>query len=223
MLDIKLMKQIFRLVLWLPVLAVAAWSLLFFLQHFPSTSFQEGAMGNLFATILGLVVGIPIALELNRQQQYAQNIAATATRMAEEAQRKGKVLSLIQSELCRNQEEIICRRKPIESGGKREVHIGGLRDEMWSAFSDGGELQHVNNPEVLAAIAGVYHEIRLNIHLEHGYIEAIHFVGMTIQRDKYPEDWFLEYLTMTDKQLLTSIEQAIFTIDAELKGYSSTP
>jgi hypothetical protein len=199
------MKQSLRFVLWLSVLAVAAWSLVYFLQHFPSTSFQEGAMGNLFATILGLVVGIPIALELNRQQQHAQNILATATRTAEETQRKGKVLSLIHSELRRNKEDVIRRRKPIETGGKREVHTGGLRDEMWSAFSDGGELQHVNSPEVLAAIAGAYYEIRSNIHLEHGYMEATHFAGMRVHQDKYPQDWFLEYITNTDEQLLGKV------------------
>ena len=203
------------------VLAIAVWSLIYFAQHFASPTFQEGAMGNLFATILGVIVGIPIALEINRRQQDAQQATALAVSQREESQRKQKVLALIRSELLQNKNDIIVRRKPITDGGKREVHTGSLRDEMWSAFSDGGELHYVNNPDVLASIAGAYYEIRSNIHLERGFMNAIHFPGIRVKQDKYPQDFFLEYITTTDQNLLAAIERAIAAIDAEITTTSS--
>ena len=173
-------------------------------------------MGNLFATILGVVVGIPIALEISRRQQEAQYLASKVEREEEETKRKRRVLTLLRTELEQNRGDIQVKRNPMESGGKREVHTNSLRDEMWAAFSDGGELQHVNSPEVLAAISNAYYEIRASIHLERSFMNAIHFPGMRIAQEKYPQDHFLDYLTSTDPQVVAAISQAIAKIDAEL-------
>lgn len=212
----KIVQHTSRILMWLAVAAIAAWSLWYFVQHFPSATFQEGAMGNLFATILGVVVGIPIALEISRRQQNAQIQVAEFDRHEEETKRKRKVLTLLRGELLQNWEDIQAKRKPIEIGGKRQVRTNSLRDEMWAAFSDGGELQHVNSPEVLAAISNAYYEIRTSIHLERSYMSAVHFPGMRVAQEKYPQDHFLEYLTSTDPQVLATIEQAIARIDTEL-------
>ena len=216
------MKNFTRVALSLIGLTIAAWALIYFILHFASSSFQEGAMGNLFATILGVIVGIPIALELSRRQQDGQNAAALTARKTEEAQRKRKVLSLISSELHQNRNDVTICRKPIDTGGKREVHTGSLRDEMWSAFADGGELQHVNDPDLLAAMAGAYYEVRSSIHLERAYLSAIHFPGMRVAQEKYPQDHLLEYLTATDPQLLAAIDKAVATIDSELAKVSTS-
>ena len=173
-------------------------------------------MGNLFATILGLVVGIPIALEVNRRQQETEHATSLARSTQEEDQRKTKILSLIRSELQANRRDLIIRSKDVATGGKREVHVNTLREEMWSAFSDGGELHYVNNPELLALIAGAYYEIRTTIHLERQYMEAIHFPGMRIRQEKYPQDFFLEYLTSTDPTVLDAIGRAVAKIDLEI-------
>ena len=214
------MRHLSRAATWLIVAAVAIWSLLYFVQHFQSTGFQEGAMGNLFATILGVVVGIPIALEISRRQQDSQSAAAQAERQAEETKRKRKILSLLRTELEDNRSDLVAKRKPIDNGGKREVHTISLRDEMWAAFSDGGELQHVNNPDVLAAIANAYYQVRSSIHLERSFINALHFPGIRMAQKKYPQDYFLDYLTSTDPQVLAAIAQAIAVIDAELASAS---
>ena len=209
-------RHIPRILTWLAVATIAGWSLVYFIQHFPSTGFQEGAMGNLFATILGVIVGIPIALEISRRQQHSQQQASELERRGEETKRKRKVLTLLRSELEQNRGDTQTKRKPMESGGKREVYTNFLRDEMWAAFSDGGELQHVNSPEVLAAISNAYYEIRTSIHLERSFMSAFHFPGMRIGQEKYPHDHFLDYLTSTDPRVLTAIEQAISSIDTEL-------
>jgi len=173
-------------------------------------------MGNLFATILGVVVGIPIAIELSRRQQALENAITEARKNKEESQRREKILSLIRSELAVNRNDLKERTKNIQTGGKREVHVNTLHDEMWEAFSDGGELHYINDPELLALIAGAYYEIQTIIHLERSFMEAIHFPGMKIKQDKYPQDYYLEYLSATDPVCLEAIDIAIKRIDSQI-------
>ena len=215
------MRILFRTLLWLLVLTIALWTAFYFFQHLGSLSFQEGAMGNLFATILGVVVGIPIALEINRRQRLEEHAASASRLQREEAKRKHKVLSLLRTELLSNKEDVLVRRKPIETGGKRTVQSGFLRDVMWAAFSDGGELHFVNNPEVLASIASAYHEIRATVFLERGFVDAAFYPGMRINQNKSSEDRYLEALTATDADLLAAIERAMNAIDAELIAVGS--
>ena len=209
-------QHIARVSLWLLVTAIVLWAVVYFLLHFGSSSFQEGAMGNLFATIIGVVVGIPIALEISRRQQAAEHARNTERMEQEELQRKHKVLSLLRSELLSNKSDLLDRSKDVASGGKREVLVNTLRDEMWAAFSDGGELHFVNNPELLALIAVAYYEIRTTIHLERQFMDAIHFPGMRVRQDKYPQDYYLEYLTKTDPSVLLAIDRALAKIDQEI-------
>lgn len=57
--------------LFLPtIVLVFTASLIYFICRFSDSSFRDGAMGNLFATMIGLIVGIPIGLEINRLQQH---------------------------------------------------------------------------------------------------------------------------------------------------------
>ena len=181
-----------------------------------STLFLEGAMGNLFATILGVLVGVPIALELNRRQQAAVTSSAINNRKLHEDERKRKVLTLLRSELERNRNDVLASRKPLESGGQREVSVGSLNDQLWSAFSDGGELQYVNNPSLLAALANAYYQVRNCIELERKMLDIVHFPGMRVRQKKPPEDFIREYLSNSDLALLGAIDHALKTIDAEL-------
>ena len=131
-------------------------------------------------------------------------------------------MSLLRTELSQNRDDIEVRRKHLGSGGKREVHTSVLRDEMWAAFSYGGELQHVNSPEVLAAISNAYYHIRSNMYLERSFMSVVNFPGLRVAQEKYPQDFILEYLTSTDPEVVDAIERAIDTIDAELVAFVPT-
>lgn len=204
-----------RWTLWALAIAVAGWSTEYFVAHFQSASFTESAMGNLFATILGVLVGVPIALELSHRQQASAHAASLAERNEYETTRKRKVLALLRSELSLNLEGINKRRVPIDTGGKREVYTQSLQDQLWAAFSDGGELQYVNNPELLATLADAYHKVRHCIMLEHKTLDAVHFPGVRIKQAKNPQDYFLEYLTESDPSLVSALKKALEAIDTE--------
>ena len=213
------MKNTVRIILWAFVIAITTWSIVYFVGHYGDTGFRDGALGNLFATILGVAVGIPIALEVNRRQQDAQNASALALKTADENIRKRKVLTLIRSELSQNHADILDRRSPLDPADttkKRAVSAIPLRNELWVAFSDSGEIQHVNNPDVLAAIATAYHQVKATIYLEQQFLSVSHFPGMRIAQTSTPEDRILGYMTATDTKLLSDIAQAIQSIDAEI-------
>ncbi len=173
-------------------------------------------MGNLFATIVGVLVGVPIALELNRRQQAAAQAITNAERTANEKQRKTKILTLLRSELTMNKKQVLEMRSPMESGGVRGVSVGSLNDQLWSAFSDGGELQYINNPQLLASIADAYYHVRTCISLEKKILDIVHFPGMRIRQDKPPEEFVRGYLSETDNVLLATIDAALSNIEAEL-------
>ena len=103
---------------------------------FFDTSFWQNFVSNTLATIVGAVIlGIPIALWLNKHQEKSS-----------EKERKKKILSLLREELLINLTQLSGWEK---NDNKRiEVNIIGpfLRNESWKAFSDGGELQWIKNP-----------------------------------------------------------------------------
>ena len=210
------MKRLFLVISWLIVGGVALWSILYFLAHVRSQPFVESAMGNLFATILGVLVGLPIALEVNQRQQTADQRAAAVDRANELSARRRKVLSLLREELQKNLDGLGERRAPIAQGGKRAVFTHSLRNQLWLAFADGGELQCVDEPLLLANLADAYHAIAYCILLEHKYFDAIHYSGMRIQQEKYPADHILEYLDKGDADLIKNLQLAKDAIDADL-------
>jgi hypothetical protein len=58
-----------KTLLFVVVFLVFIAAIVYFVRRFSDVSFRDNAMGNLFATIIGVMVGIPIGLEINRRQQ----------------------------------------------------------------------------------------------------------------------------------------------------------
>jgi hypothetical protein len=153
---------------------------------------------------------------VSRRQQTAAQAAAASEKSVEAAARRHKVLTLLREELQKNLDGLAERVAPISQGGKRLVFTHFLRNQLWLAFSDGGELQYVDDPGLLAKIAEAYHEVAYCILLEHKYFDATHYSGMRIQQEKYPADYILDYLTQDNENLEKSMQLARDAIDNEL-------
>jgi hypothetical protein len=190
------------------------------LIHLNNGQFRDDFISNLAATVVGLLVGIPVALELNRRQQASQEVRADEANAKEIAVRKKRILQLLRNELDIDR-QLILHRKGTGSGGQRGVSLPGLKDEVWNAFSDGGELQWLQSPDLLDSIATAYHSIRSIIYLEQRYFEATHFPGVQVKQAKYPKDYILEYLDSLDPGTVKTIEGSVAAIDAALNEYRS--
>jgi hypothetical protein len=68
-------------------LLIAAFPAAYFLLHLRDKNFVDASMANLFATIVGLVVGIPIGLAISRAQQ-SKETKILATRTAEQVHQR---------------------------------------------------------------------------------------------------------------------------------------
>ncbi len=132
-------------------------------MDFFDTSFWQNFVSNALATFVGAVVGIPIALWLNRHQEKSS-----------EKERKEKILRLLQEELTINLGHLSEWNKTRHK--ERYANIIGpfLRDESWMGFSDGGELEWIKDPALLSELANAYSYIRLLQQLTERYFNLVH-------------------------------------------------
>lgn len=142
------MKRIAYWSLVVIVLALAAIPVIYSLGHLFDKAYRDSFLGNWAATVIGVVVGIPIALELNRHEIAAEARRAAEAKLLEENQRRSKILGLLRAELVQDRDQLkSCQ--PAGAASKRTVLLPGLKDELWHAFSDGGELQWLQDPDLI--------------------------------------------------------------------------
>src|SRR5437870_2324682 len=154
----SLMRKPFYWVCVTVVVAVAVLPVVYVVRRWTDPLLRDGAMANWFATMCGVIVGIPIALELNRWQQRAADRRAQEILKQETRERGSKVLRLLRTELTENLDLMKARRS--DPGQKRVVITERLKDDLWSAFSASGDLQWISNPDVLDALSTAYYQIR---------------------------------------------------------------
>ena len=100
------MKLIKSWPFWVAMAAVLI-PIFFFIYRLHDSQFLDGTMGNWFATTVGVIIGIPIALEINRHQQKEQERREQLLQEEEKLKRKNKILTLINNELIYNKKILI--------------------------------------------------------------------------------------------------------------------
>jgi hypothetical protein len=105
-------------------------------------SFWQNFVSNGLATLLGVIVGIPVALWIGRIEEELSG-----------KERKTIILKSLYDELgyCEIELDRMVSYETIrvESGVLRSV----LRNEIWHAYSDGGELEWIKDVSLIAQIA----------------------------------------------------------------------
>jgi hypothetical protein len=126
------------------------------------SSFIQDFGANWLATFLGIVIGVPLALWVNGYQEKNT-----------ETGRKKKILSSLYNELeyCKLELDRLIDEEVIktESGTLSSV----LRNEIWNAYSDGGELEWIRDVSLLAQIADSYYSIRAISSLADKYYDSV--------------------------------------------------
>ena len=135
------------------LLLVAAPTASYAVWRFHEASFRDGFLGNLAATILRVVVGIPIALRLFRWQSTSQEAAHRAADLAH----RQRVLVLLRKELSATAKDI--RQRETAAEGKWSVNAPLIAGSLWQVFSDSGELRSIDRPELLETIAVAYRRV----------------------------------------------------------------
>ena len=122
---------------------------------------------NFLATMLGAIVGVPIAISINNQQETKR-----------EQVQKEKIIPILQEELLVNLGHLSGWQK--SNSQKLEVVYTSifLEDSAWSAFSDSGDLEFIKDVEILKKISHAYNTVRTVKELSERYMELIHLPDM---------------------------------------------
>jgi hypothetical protein len=108
-------------------------------------SFWFDFLSNLFATVLGIIIGVPTSILINNFQNAKEG-----------NERKIKIKKLLHDELLINQIHISSWKNSENRNYEALTLHAIIRTELWSTFSDGGELEWINDLDVLNALSDVY-------------------------------------------------------------------
>jgi hypothetical protein len=151
---------------------------LIIMSTLPQSAFRDAFLGNWLATIVGVIAGIPIALWLSRMQQSEQDKEESRKHEEDSLRHKGKIIGLIKEELVYNRSIL---QSQTEQMYVTELVINRAKDETWNAFSDGGELQWINDHALLDLCSSAYHQIMVIILLQERLL--IYQIEQNIQHD----------------------------------------
>lgn len=135
--------------LWAVAVAVLAITVFYSWNQRKDVSYWDGAIGNLAATLIGVIVGIPIGLQIDHWRQGQEDRKQRLERKA----RAREVAILVKDELLENLqrlEEIVSHTE----GYHRYTSV--VRDDIWRAMSDSGEIRWLDDSKVLGEMAIAY-------------------------------------------------------------------
>jgi len=134
-------------------------------RRFFDFSFWQNFASNSMATVIGVALGIPTALWINRfvEKQTTK-------------ERVEKIIRLLKDELSYNEIEFERWDGQLERV-VNEIGIisSELRVELWQAYSDGGELEWIKDVVLVSMLADTYYSIRAVRTLADRYFDSLQF------------------------------------------------
>jgi hypothetical protein len=189
-------------------------------QIFTEEGFRASFFANFLSTVAGVAVGVPVAIWLTLRESGEQAKAAAQTAREMEDARRREVLTAIRRELCENR-VTLQERRPSPAAG-RALGVPFLMDEVWSAMSDGGQLQWIRDTDLLRQVARAYVFIRTIIYLERSAFEIMHFPGQQrfqvesggkTDPSQSPLGQVVSYLDHQDFVCIAAIDEALVKIN----------
>lgn len=124
-------------------------------------NYFEDVLSGLVSTGGGLIIGIPVALWIDRVIKTAD----TASQRRDERRRELELLGLLTEELRSCAVAVAQRQQDVT-----RLHLKPMKCDLWSAVSNGGKLALISNHHLLDEIASAYYAINLVKNLEeHAY------------------------------------------------------
>jgi len=191
-------------------------------------TFLDSAMGNWFATTVGLIVGIPIAFWINGNQRHIQERSEQAAKSAQESKehaakeeynraRKREILELVFEELQYNYNFI--KESQMADSSSRDVKPNTqLKLELWNALSDGGELQYVKDIPLLNEIATAYYYSKIVNSLYDKIIDMKYTTPITLDNSSNIRILTNQLISFDTRALHVGIGNALTSIKKSLES-----
>lgn len=187
-------------------------------------AFFDSFLANFLSTSAGFVLGVPVAIWLALRQTKEQREAEEKAEKTVSQRHRDDVLTAIRRELHENRTTLLEDR--YDKDGGRNFAVPFLMDEVWSAMSDGGQLQWITDLEVLRRLARAYVFVRSVIYLEKQAFEVTHYPGTrAVLEDTWtkgqrkadlPRDRIVGYLVHQDRVCVDAINEALQLLDPVL-------
>jgi hypothetical protein len=130
-------------------------------MEFFSFEFWQSFVSNALSTFIGAGLGVLGALWLSKYQEDSS-----------EQERKKKILRILFSELLINVSHLSSFQKSQTKYKEALTLSALLRNESWKAFSDGGELEWIKDPQLLNDLSEAYFAIRSVMNLSDKYCQV---------------------------------------------------
>jgi hypothetical protein len=189
-------------------------------QVLTEEAFRGSFFANFWSTVAGVAVGVPVAIWLTMRESVEQREAIEKAAQDAEDARRREVLTAVRKELCEDRVTLRERRPP---GLGRVLGVPFLMDEVWSAMSDGGQLQWIRDTDLLRQVARAYVFIRTVNFLEKSAFEIKHFPGqqrLPVESGGVSDPsqtalgQVISYLDHQDVVCLAAIDEALAKVNA---------
>lgn len=199
---------------WVLPLALAALAFGYSFYRRTELSYWDGAVGNWLATLLGIVVGVPVALALERtraKQEKEEQVRA------DQRVRKD-VLTLLRAELLGAQQSIQYRTTLGTS-----VPVEPLNTSAWDAMKATANLRHVSAPSLIGSLSEAYRLIEFLAQLEQMLHRTVYGVNVQFQDGENASTKILRNATSYHAPATAAIDHALNEIEVALASTIESP
>jgi hypothetical protein len=151
---------------WAVAFVMAATSVGYAFARRDVVGFWDGMVGSWLATLLGIVCGVPVALELERQRRRAED----ALKAEAAARLRLDVLTMLRGELERVTEQL--KQRTDSPAGT--LPSEPLKTSIWDATRASGNLAAIAEPVLLQAFGEAYRWLGMISTVEANRLELMH-------------------------------------------------
>jgi hypothetical protein len=184
---------------WLVFVLLGSAVAIYATQRYDIQAFWDGAVGNLLATLLGIIAGVPTALEIERHRINREE----RERITDERKRALQVTFLIKDELIDNLYNLVQRQSDVTS-----LPLKPLKNDIWRALSDSNEIRWINDLSLLGSIASAYYYINLVSSIEDRCYQALRGLNVVYDDGTNAAQRLLADARKFDGEMQTSIISA---------------
>ena len=192
---------------WILPLALAALAFGYSFYRRSELSYWDGAVGNWLATLLGIVVGVPVALALERARAKSEK----EEQVRADQRAHHDVLTLLRAELLVARQSIEYRTTLGTS-----VPVEPLRTSAWDAMKATANLRHVSAPSLISSLSEAYRLIEVLAQLEQMLHRTVYGVNVQFQDGENASTKILRNATSFHAPAIAAIAHALNAIESAL-------
>ncbi len=133
---------------------------IYIFKFHPGSGFWDNAVGNLLATVLALVAGIPVALLIDRSARKKDD----DDKFKIDRLKEKEILTLVKEELNFNLNSLFLPGKKNNTG---TMTIQPLKSDLWDALVASEGIKQVESPHLLNRVTSAYYVLKVIKNIEY--------------------------------------------------------